>query len=141
MDKWFKDILPDKDPYHNRGRDQMRKKGGPDFKCLCFFMHPSGQGFVQYISNVNDKVNGNTTQLPIPSRNSTRYVLIVVEIEDVLDRQCSVLTPRLVMYIVSVIEESSFISETLPPNLIHYQIKFCVKIDQFHVFQTFLHLK
>ena len=28
MDKWFKDILPDKDPYHNRGRDQMRKKGG-----------------------------------------------------------------------------------------------------------------
>jgi hypothetical protein len=30
MDKWFKDILPDKDPYHNRGRDQMRKKGGPE---------------------------------------------------------------------------------------------------------------
>ena len=28
MDKWFKDILPDKDPYHNRGRDQIRKKGG-----------------------------------------------------------------------------------------------------------------
>ena len=27
MEKWFKDILPDKDPYHNRGRDQMRKKG------------------------------------------------------------------------------------------------------------------
>ena len=27
MDKWFKDIFPDKDPYHNRGRDQMRKKG------------------------------------------------------------------------------------------------------------------
>jgi hypothetical protein len=27
MDKWFKDILRDKDPYHNRGRDQMRKKG------------------------------------------------------------------------------------------------------------------
>ena len=23
-----KHILPDKDPYHNRGRDQMRKKGG-----------------------------------------------------------------------------------------------------------------
>jgi hypothetical protein len=35
MDKWFKYILPDKDPYHNHGRDQMRKKGGPDFKCLC----------------------------------------------------------------------------------------------------------
>ena len=34
MDEWFKDILPDKDTYHNRGRDQMRKKGGPDFKCL-----------------------------------------------------------------------------------------------------------
>ena len=28
MDKWFKDILPDKDLYHNRGRDQMRKNGG-----------------------------------------------------------------------------------------------------------------
>jgi hypothetical protein len=36
MDKWFKYILPDKDPYHNRGRDQMRKKGGPDFKCLWY---------------------------------------------------------------------------------------------------------
>jgi hypothetical protein len=21
MDKWFKDILPDKDPYHNHGRN------------------------------------------------------------------------------------------------------------------------
>ena len=28
MDKWLKDVLPDKDPYHNRGRDQMRKRGG-----------------------------------------------------------------------------------------------------------------
>jgi hypothetical protein len=27
MDKWLKDILPEKDPYHNLGRDQMRKKG------------------------------------------------------------------------------------------------------------------
>ena len=35
MDKWFKDILPDKNPYHNSGRDQMRKKGGPEFECLC----------------------------------------------------------------------------------------------------------
>ena len=35
MDKWFKDILPaDKDPFNNRGRDQMRKKGGPEFECL-----------------------------------------------------------------------------------------------------------
>jgi hypothetical protein len=33
MNKWFKDILPDKDPYHNRGRDQMRKRG-PEFECL-----------------------------------------------------------------------------------------------------------
>ena len=38
MDKWFKDILPDKDPYHNRGRDQIRKKGGPEFECLCVTM-------------------------------------------------------------------------------------------------------
>jgi hypothetical protein len=34
MDKWLKDILADKDPYHNRGRDQMRKKGAPEFECL-----------------------------------------------------------------------------------------------------------
>jgi hypothetical protein len=39
MDKWFKDILPDKDPYHNRGRDQMRKKGGPEFECLLENVH------------------------------------------------------------------------------------------------------
>jgi hypothetical protein len=35
----FKDILPDKDPYHNRGRDQMRKKGGPEFECLWALLH------------------------------------------------------------------------------------------------------
>ena len=40
MDKWLKDILPDKDPYHNRGRDQMRKKRGPEFECLWFTKHP-----------------------------------------------------------------------------------------------------
>ena len=28
MNKWLKNVLPDKDPYHNRGRDQLRKKGG-----------------------------------------------------------------------------------------------------------------
>ena len=38
MDKWFKDILPDKDPYHNHGRDQIRKKRGPEFECLCFLV-------------------------------------------------------------------------------------------------------
>ena len=37
MDKWLKDILPDKDPYHTiaGGTDQMREKaGGPEFECL-----------------------------------------------------------------------------------------------------------
>ena len=34
MDKWLKDILPDKDPYRNRRRGQMRKKEGPEFECL-----------------------------------------------------------------------------------------------------------
>jgi hypothetical protein len=34
MDKWFKDILPDKDPYHNRGRIPNEEKGGPEFECL-----------------------------------------------------------------------------------------------------------
>jgi hypothetical protein len=38
MDKWFKDILPDKDPYHNRGRDQMREKEGPEFECLWYYL-------------------------------------------------------------------------------------------------------
>jgi hypothetical protein len=28
MDKWFKDILPDKDPYHNRGEGPNEKKRG-----------------------------------------------------------------------------------------------------------------
>ena len=36
MDKWLKDILPDKDPYHNRGRDQMRKKRVRNSECLWF---------------------------------------------------------------------------------------------------------
>ena len=38
MDKWLRDILPDKDPYHNRRRDQMRKKGGSEFECLWFWL-------------------------------------------------------------------------------------------------------
>ena len=33
--KRFKDILPDKDPYHNRGSDQMRKKGGVRNSSAC----------------------------------------------------------------------------------------------------------
>jgi hypothetical protein len=37
MDKWLKDILPDKDPYHNRGRDQMRKKGGSGIRVPVIF--------------------------------------------------------------------------------------------------------
>jgi hypothetical protein len=37
MNKWFKDILPDKDPYHNRGRDQMRKKGGAGIRVPVVF--------------------------------------------------------------------------------------------------------
>ena len=49
MDKWFKDILPDKDPYHNRGRDQMRKKGGPEFEYLWDFT-PIISTFAQVIS-------------------------------------------------------------------------------------------
>ena len=28
MDKWLKDVLPDKNSYHKRGRDQMRKNVG-----------------------------------------------------------------------------------------------------------------
>jgi hypothetical protein len=37
MDKWFKDIFPDKNPipYHNNERDQMRKKEGPEFEWGC----------------------------------------------------------------------------------------------------------
>ena len=43
MDKWFKDILPDKDLYHNRGRDQMRKNGGPEFERLWLFPLQNGK--------------------------------------------------------------------------------------------------
>jgi hypothetical protein len=39
MDKWLKDILPDKDPYHNRRRDQMRKKGVRN-SSACDFDYP-----------------------------------------------------------------------------------------------------
>jgi len=39
MDKWLKDILPDKDPYHNRGRDQMRKRGVQNLSaCGCAWL-------------------------------------------------------------------------------------------------------
>ena len=50
MDKWFKDIPPDKDPYNNRGRDQMRKKGGPEFECLCSGLGPDN---INLIYNTN----------------------------------------------------------------------------------------
>ena len=46
MDKWLKDILPDKDPYHNRGRDQVRKKGGPEFECLWIEQLPDGGNII-----------------------------------------------------------------------------------------------
>ena len=48
MNKWFKDILPDKDPYHNRGRDQMRKKGGGRNSSACGFY-----GYRTFEFNVN----------------------------------------------------------------------------------------
>jgi hypothetical protein len=48
MDKWFKDILPDKDPYYNRGRDQMRKRGGPEFEGLWV-------AFVYWNKGVNER--------------------------------------------------------------------------------------
>ena len=53
MDKWFKDILPDKDPYHNCGRDQMRKKGGPEIECLWYVMVYKRYDFYydKYLSN------------------------------------------------------------------------------------------
>ena len=35
MDKWLKDVLPDKYPYHNCGRDQIRKKGGVRNSSAC----------------------------------------------------------------------------------------------------------
>jgi hypothetical protein len=56
MDKWFKDILPDKDPNHNRGRDQMRKKGGPEFECLWFSL-------VATVSATNKMHNHNITAI------------------------------------------------------------------------------
>ena len=55
MDKWFKDILSDKNPYHNRGRDQMRKKGGPEFECLCVI--PQALGYTLWFSLFSLKLN------------------------------------------------------------------------------------
>ena len=75
MDKWFKDILPDKDPYHNRGRNQMRKKGGPEFECLwvnlpaCVFDIITVNGFTNLIVNPTH-FSGNSETLinPIQGR-------------------------------------------------------------------------
>ena len=54
MNKWLKDVLPDKDPYHNRGRDQLRKKrGGPEFECLCVNL---GILKLHCLSNVDNKM-------------------------------------------------------------------------------------
>jgi hypothetical protein len=49
MDKWFKDILPDKDPYHNRGRGQMRKKG---LNRQIWYRHPNSETGNDEIQNI-----------------------------------------------------------------------------------------
>jgi len=46
-------------------------------------------------------------------------------------------TIRLVNRIPSLIEESKFISENMPPNEMSFIVKFCFKHNQFHVFQNF----
>jgi hypothetical protein len=61
MDKWFKDILPDKDPYHNRGRDQMRKKGDRN-SSACVIVQAPG-----VIPNPLPEVNLLMVKIPKPS--------------------------------------------------------------------------
>ena len=83
MDKWFKDILrfknilPDKDPYHNRGRDQMRKKGGPEFECLWQDSHYQ----YQYGCSTNKSDGLSLSFLISPVRNVSRLILYMHEVE------------------------------------------------------------
>ena len=54
MDKWFKDILSDKDPipYHNRRRDQMKKKGVRNSSaCDIRYMNINFHGLLQALQN------------------------------------------------------------------------------------------
>ena len=69
MDKWFKDILPDKDPYHNLGRDEMRKKGGPEFECLCSLL----------AANVHIDLNTLLFGSQIYNIDTNRHVFITVQ--------------------------------------------------------------
>jgi hypothetical protein len=71
MDKWFKVILPDKDPYHNRGRDQMRKKGGPEFECL-WVLPNLGRSPIKNLNNMRQV-------LPVvPAKYNPHYLITVV---------------------------------------------------------------
>ena len=70
MDKWFKDILPDKDPYHNRGRDQMRKKGNPEFECL--WQICGGIMFLPYA--VRDNIERKKTELNVVLNESLNTI-------------------------------------------------------------------
>ena len=84
MDEWFKDILPDKDPYHNRGRDQMRKKGGPDFKCLCS-LHGKTHTISINMAVALTKSDGlkSLSFLISPVRNVSGLILYMYEVESI----------------------------------------------------------
>ena len=57
-----------KDPYHNRGRDQMRKKGSPEFECLCQ-LPP-----VNVLGEVNQKVFNKCQMIALLNSNSPKLL-------------------------------------------------------------------
>ena len=81
MDKWFKDILPDKDPYHNRGREQILiynnlshsvNRVGSQLQPELGYMHPS---FLKYATKVKLSTGAG---LLVLVRDGTRYSLKMV---------------------------------------------------------------
>ena len=61
-----------KDPYHNRGRDQMRKKGSPEFECLCQ-LPP-----VNVLGEVNQKVFNKCQMIALLNSNSPKLLNTIV---------------------------------------------------------------
>ena len=88
MDKWFKDILPDKDPYHNRGRDQMRKKGVRNSSaCVKYRSRPVHDMLKNILGYIHGKVRMLFTGIEI-CKNDIKCCIFVI-----LCRYC-----RLIMF-------------------------------------------
>jgi hypothetical protein len=90
MDKWFKDILPDKDPYHNRGRDQMRKKG--DRNSNACVMEYKQRLLVQNMHNVFEWSHMSTYGLLFHWISTIKIqlsVLILYKVDLIMSSECN----------------------------------------------------